>query len=881
MNKVSLLAASVAIALTGCGGSDSGSSNNNSGVVITGFDGYFKEAVVFEDVNNNGKLDSNDPIIGLTNDEGKVTLTDKQYSAEKNLAIQTIIPGGTVQAELIARDPQLFAGTYTVDMDNPTQAMAHEVVFRTLPGEKVISPLTDLVAIQAGANPTPEKIQAAKNKVNETLGIEGDTAFTDVIAANNTALHKTAQILTESKAQAKDSYSAETAIAIADKATDVVNDKNNADKLDDPNFKPVIEVNNGVVSEPVINSKLFANESVVKAINTELKPLDSHSINLELPLAAGDLALFEDDDNKNIDITVSVITLDGSVVKNLTTTAINGGKLTISGELTPVRPAYQIKLTATDYNSQEQDKSFGAVTTAFDLQVNVENPAPTINTEAADTIEEWIDSIELYQGVEVQNEQFRIDNLFSDDEKLAFKAYTSVDGLVLELVETQGQTELKITGKPSRIYPEGQTITISAFDGINTTYKVFELDDIEKQPEASIEIDRGDLAELQQEITVQLTTLKVGEAVDADFNITEVFEAQHTSGAIEYYAGTEEDEYATTVPGLKVNVDNNGTLTVSGTPTSATKNGSFVIAAGVNPDADDAVISEYVTITLPNVQPADDVTPPPAGHPLEGKFLHFVEIGHNGTNFAKGWCDSIYLDVNTKTMYWNDRDSDNLSTCDTDMSEFTEGVPYTIVDGKIISQEDGMKMTLDVIKQHSFDDDEHFLVSFTDEEGDEKSTELYSYHTNAQYVEEALNNDVSESQEDANWVDRETFIAMPSEEGANDIVVTKLKVSGIVQQFDYQGSPYTSASIYGRNAKTCEILKDIYLDYGRIQVHGDNYSADNYFSSQPQYRDAEGSCYIDFMPLDHSAAIPVGLYTIEATPERTDEAERIIFSFEK
>ncbi|WP_061035077.1 MULTISPECIES: hypothetical protein [Vibrio] len=881
MNKVSLLAASVAIALTGCGGSDSSSNGGNSGVVITGFDGYFKEAVVFEDVNNNGKLDSNDPIIGLTNDEGKVTLTDKQYSAEKNLAIQTIVPGGTVQAELIARDPQLFAGTYTVDMDNPTQAMAHEVVFRTLPGEKVISPLTDLVAIQAGANPTPEKIQAAKDKVNETLGIEGDTAFTDVIAANNTALHKTAQILTESKAQAKDSYSAEIVIAIADKATDVVNDKNNVDKLDDPNFKPVIEVNNGVVSEPVINSKLFANESVVKAINTKLTPLESHSINLELPLAIGELALFEDDDNENIDITVSVITLDGSVVKKLTTTAINGGKLTISGELTPVRPAYQIKLTATDYNSQEQDKSFGAVTTAFDLHVNVENPAPTINKEAADTIEKWIDSIELYQGVEVQNEQFRVDNLFFDGEKLAFEAYTSVDGLMLELVETQGLTELKITGKPSRVYSEGQTITISAFDGINTTYKVFELDDIEKQPEASIEIDRGDLAELQQEITVQLTALKVGEAIDADFNITEVFEAQHTSGAIEYYAGTEEDEYATTVPGLKVDIDNNGTLTVSGTPTSATKNGSFVIAAGVNPDADDAVISEYVTITLPNVQPANDVTPPPAGHPLEGKFLHFVEIGHNGTNFAKAWCDSIYLDANTKTMYWNDRDSDNLSTCDTDMSEFTEGVPYTIVDGKIISQEDGMKMTLDDIKQHSFDDDEHFLVSFTDEEGDEKSTELYSYHTNAQYVEEALNNDVSESQEDANWVDRETFIAMPSEEGANDIVVTELKVSGIVQQFDYQGSPYTSASIYGRNAKTCEILKDIYLDYGSIQVHGDNYSANNYFSSQPQYRDAEGSCYIDLMPFDQSVAIPEGLYTIEATPERTDEAERIIFSFEK
>ncbi|MGN2615439.1 hypothetical protein [Aliivibrio fischeri] len=215
------------------------------------------------------------------------------------------------------------------------------------------------------------------------------------------------------------------------------------------------------------------------------------------------------------------------------------------------------------------------------------------------------------------------------------------------------------------------------------------------------------------------------------------------------------------------------------------------------------------------------------------------------------------------------------------MSEFTEGVPYAIVGDKIVSQEDGMKMTLDIIKQHSFDDDKHFLVSFTDEEGNDKSTELYSYHTNAQYVEEALNNDVSESQANPNWVDRETFIAMPSAEGTNDTVVTELKVSGIVQQFDYQGSPYSSASIYGRNAETCAILKDIYLDYGSIRVHGDNYGANNYFNSQPQYRDVEGSCYIDLMPFDPSVAIPSGLYTIEAKPERTDEAERIVFSFKK
>ena len=58
MKKVSLLAASVAFALTGCGGSDGDSSGAApGGVVITGFDGYFNQAIAFQDTNNNGQLD--------------------------------------------------------------------------------------------------------------------------------------------------------------------------------------------------------------------------------------------------------------------------------------------------------------------------------------------------------------------------------------------------------------------------------------------------------------------------------------------------------------------------------------------------------------------------------------------------------------------------------------------------------------------------------------------------------------------------------------------------------------------------------------------------------------------------------------------------------
>lgn len=83
MNKVSLLAASVAIALTGCGGSDSGSNSASNGVVITGFDGYFKNAVVFEDTNNNGQWDTQESILGLTDEKGQLTLAAKP---EKNLS---------------------------------------------------------------------------------------------------------------------------------------------------------------------------------------------------------------------------------------------------------------------------------------------------------------------------------------------------------------------------------------------------------------------------------------------------------------------------------------------------------------------------------------------------------------------------------------------------------------------------------------------------------------------------------------------------------------------------------------------------------------------------------------------------------------------------
>ncbi|EIO3908277.1 hypothetical protein LQK15_002764 [Vibrio vulnificus] len=620
MKKVSLLAASVAIALTGCGGSDSGSGSNNNvapgGVIVTGFDGYFNQAVVFLDKDNNGKLDiGSDTIFGLTDKEGRRTIP---AGTQGVLALQTLTPGGTIQTALTQYDADTYAGKYTIDMDHPTQAMAHEVVLRTLPGEKIISPLTDLVVVQAGANPTKEKIEEAKTEVNETLGITGNIAFTDVIAAKNHALHKTAQILTESKVNAGVNYTAENALKIAQEANKIVTAPENQDKLDQPNFKPTVEVTPSGDVQVTVNNKLIVNKSVADNIRSQLNtPLASHSLNLTLELAVGQEALFSDaDNNNNIALDVQVIDpIDNQAVKGLTVNASNGGTLSIVGDLTPVRAAYILKVTGTDIN--ENKNAVGKVSTTFTFAIETPNSAPTIVPKIAEDLQAWIGSIELTQGVAVTDEQYRIDNLFADadGDELIIDASSTIKELELSVIAVGGTKELKIAGTPTNTYPAGETITISAFDGIERTSKSFELKQVDAKPIASFEVNTNALASLQSEITSQLVDLKVNEplpSVQLSVTLDKIFKAVNAHGPIEYFAGMrgENQDHNTSVTGIKVAVDNMGVLTISGTPLEASTNGEFYIAAGIYPDAEDGVISEMTRIALPEVKADDSALPP-------------------------------------------------------------------------------------------------------------------------------------------------------------------------------------------------------------------------------------------------------------------------------
>lgn len=464
MNKVSLLAASVAIALTGCGGSDSGSSSASNGVVITGFDGYFKNAVVFEDTNNNGQWDTQESILGLTDEKGQLTLAAKP---EKTLALQTLVPNGAKQKQLIALDAKKYAGTYTVDMDHPSQAMAHEIVFRAPSSSNVISPITDLVAIEMAKDPSITE-EDAKANVNKALGGSEEAPidlYSDFVegATKNAELHKTAQILTESKAQNPTNYEK--------KATEFAQAANqevdrlvaSGENINDPSLRPVITDStpnsDNLAPETVVNNKLTVNETVEDAAEDKLD---------KLPKIVKGAAF----DGVELDIEGLFKDKDQSLVSTKLTHNLAGTGIEVEqvGNLIVLHPTaiveksgdFEIVLTAQDKNSNGDVLS--TVSTVFEIEIESANLPPMVVEAEQARLQSIVDGWYLQQG-ELFEQTLDVSGLFQDkDGQITdYSAdYVGIEGLTA--IE-DGNAIITIKGTPTKAGESGAALTISATDG--------------------------------------------------------------------------------------------------------------------------------------------------------------------------------------------------------------------------------------------------------------------------------------------------------------------------------------------------------------------------------------------------------------------------------
>ncbi|EHW0693217.1 hypothetical protein K1B30_001503 [Vibrio parahaemolyticus] len=479
MNKVSLLAASVAIALTGCGGSDSGSSSASNGVVITGFDGYFKNAVVFEDTNNNGQWDTQESILGLTDEKGQLTLAAKP---EKTLALQTLVPNGAKQKQLIALDAKKYAGTYTVDMDHPSQAMAHEIVFRAPSSSNVISPITDLVAIEMAKDPSITE-EDAKANVNKALGGSEEAPidlYSDFVegATKNAELHKTAQILTDSKAQNPTNYEK--------KATEFAQAANqevdrlvaSGENINDPSLRPIITDStpnsDNLAPETLVNNKLTVNETVEDAAEDKLDKLPE--------IVKG--AAF---DGVELDIEGLFKDKDQSLVSTKLTHNLAGTGIEVEqvGNLIVLHPTaiveksgdFEIVLTAQDKNSNGDVLS--TVSTVFEIEIESANLPPMVVEAEQARLQSIVDGWYLQQG-ELFEQTLDVSGLFQDkDGQITdYSAdYVGIEGL--SAIE-DGNAIVTIKGTPTKAGESGAALTISATDGHTAVQIAFSMPEVKE-----------------------------------------------------------------------------------------------------------------------------------------------------------------------------------------------------------------------------------------------------------------------------------------------------------------------------------------------------------------------------------------------------------------
>ncbi|CDT26397.1 conserved exported hypothetical protein [Vibrio coralliirubri] len=639
MKKVSLLAASVAIALSGCGGSDGGSSDGATpgGIVITGFDGYFKNAVVFDDVGQSGVLEvGTDTIFGLTDQDGKITLpVDTEIDGK--LAIKTLRPGDMTKAlaeELSALSSKAdsysdFMDVYTTDMDHEGQPMANSVVFRTPEGTDktalVISPITDLVAIEMQKNDS--SFEDATTSVNENLGgtiEEPIDLFSDFVATSkddleSAQLHKTAQILTESKAQNPTAYE-NNASSITETASEaskeIVTEENmGSDEL--LNEKPVIDPTQP--ENVVTNYKLLVDATAQADIASEIAKLEivegsgfTHTVTIPDNLFQDKYSA--EDKYESVEISSAAIngaqeitaTLEGNV---LTLAAKNGFEATLSN--------YIITLTAEDRATADSSEVLSELSTTFSFNVLLANTAPEVEPAAQLHLQNEITENWIMQQGQLFSAELLMNGLFTDreDDKLTYNSNIGsvVKGLTSKFNAATGK--MTISGYPESPTSEIKQFNITADDGHAATFMVSEpasfnlpivaLGDITVEPEVK--------AGLQKTIT-DTWTFTVGESSPQQLNISDLF-TSNVSGSVEYYANyaaNDNGPASNPIPGVSISVDASGLVTLTGTPTAETNGVMLYVAQGINFSGgeENDIESKMVTFALPNVQPNDEIIPP-------------------------------------------------------------------------------------------------------------------------------------------------------------------------------------------------------------------------------------------------------------------------------
>ncbi|MGR5128527.1 hypothetical protein [Photobacterium swingsii] len=505
--KYSALAASLAAALTlsGCGGGDSDSGSNPGGntgkppitgpvvggVVITTIDGYLKNALVCSDKNANGRCDADEVItdinnkLVLTNEKGQLDI-EVEKSVEEAIkkapiVVKVLEPFKDYSADGFTIEP----GIYTVDMDQPYQAMGKNVEFRAPAGSAIATPLTDLIVaeMESGSDQATAEasVQAMLSDLKgEDTGLEidlyadyintkEDTGASDAEKQLATKLHKTAQILTETQHQADDSIDLdEVAEQVVTEAVTAVNDAT-TDELNDPDFKPVVPVDKNesgetVVEKPVVNYQASVNEDIYNNLNNELDSLYIEAgKDFEYTTTASASGLFVDKDQATSpDVSLSQKSIDELKAKGIhAELSAPNSVIQITSLNGAPADTYYLELEATDLD--KDGNKVGTVTTLLKFEIHTFNTVPVVNDKRLAALQSEFTQLALQEGQDVGHIVLDISEIFTDEDgdALTYAFSDNVTGLKYDVQ----YPDVTITGTP--LVSGDFDITISATDDDN------------------------------------------------------------------------------------------------------------------------------------------------------------------------------------------------------------------------------------------------------------------------------------------------------------------------------------------------------------------------------------------------------------------------------
>ncbi|MFI3276332.1 hypothetical protein [Vibrio sp.] len=445
MKKVSLLAASVAFALTGCGGSDGDNSGATpGGVVITAIDGYLQHAEVWVDTDGNFELDATDKKLGVETDEnGQFTLPSEH---KDSVVFIKAIKNKTIDKT---------RGLVTDNFELATTA-----------GSTIINPMTNMVVEQlevAKAADSELTQEQAEEKVVESVTSSGLTASQELIfgdyIADDSEQAQALNVIGETLVNNSDltiEKQLELTEAVAVEAQAIIVDP--LQEIDD--FSPIVDVptdGNPITVTP--NSRPVDNKNGV----LESITLEPSGVWVELDT----FTYFQDADSDELAFELKELAndLNGLVIDS--TTGIISGDLTKAG-------TYDYQIFAKDVH--------GALSYPLNLKVMklAENLAPEVVEEEQTRLQSVINGWQFQEG-EVFNQTIDLSGLFNDADGDIVKYRSgalTVDGLTITPTEDTSSI-VTISGTPSKSYPAGQTFNVGGVDDDGApTYVTFTLPEV-------------------------------------------------------------------------------------------------------------------------------------------------------------------------------------------------------------------------------------------------------------------------------------------------------------------------------------------------------------------------------------------------------------------